>query len=120
MPERGYPTKRELKKIKHFYGTLPEFFDYVESLWVNGAGVSREEYVDEWSRQNLRITFVTGGWSGCETTIGVVTKTLASFMTHSKWERGGLFEFDIHEVYRNMEPSFWGYMKNYPKEPENV
>lgn len=116
MPNQGYPTKGELKKIKRFYGTLPEFFDYVESLWVNGAGVKREEYVDEWGHSGLRITFVTGGWSGCETTIGVVTKTMASLVTHSMWKWGGLFEFDIRENYLKMEPTFWGSWRHYPKE----
>lgn len=117
MPDyHGYPTKRELKKIKRYRGTLPGFFDYVASLWVNGAGVIDEEYEDEWGNKNLRITFITGGWSGCEETIGVVLKTTASLFTHSKWERGGLYEFDLTEMQRNLEPMFWGYLKYAPKE----
>jgi hypothetical protein len=116
MPIDGYPTKSELKKIKHFYGTLPEFFGYVESLWENGSGVRRETYRDEWDRTHHQLTFITGGWSGCEETIGVALKTMASLFTHSKWERGGLFEFDVAEVQWNMAPMFWGWPKHAPKE----
>lgn len=117
MPVDGYPTKAELKRLKHFHGTLPEFFDYAESLWVNGAGVKRE-YVPSniFSGNEHVITFVTGGWSGCEETMGVITKTFASLLTHSKWERGGLFEFRITDNYWNFPPMHWGYPKYMPKE----
>lgn len=110
MPEKGYPTKAELRNLKRFHGTIPAFFDYVEYLWVNGH-IKREVRKDHWGRDEHVLTFVTGGWSGCEETIGVVNRTLAGIFTHSKWERGGLFEYTVSQVQWDMKAGFWGYLK---------
>ncbi len=91
----GYPTEAELDAIETFYGTPLEFVEYIGSIWRNGAGWSLEPLEDNW-REGWLARFVTGGWSGCEDVMGrVAGVTMFSFLFHSKWERGGLWEFEI-------------------------
>ena len=114
VDQYGYPTKGDLKRIKHFEGTPEQFVEYVGSIWANGAGWEVREETDRWGTTEKVITFVTGGWSGCEETISVVGKTMFSFAFHSMWRRGGLFEYRVTEKMWAAE-GFYGWFTNIPK-----
>lgn len=93
----GYPDESELEAIRDFTGTPREFVEYIGSIWRGGAGWDLTEKDAEWGdRKEWVATFVTGGWSGCEDVIGVVSETAFSFSFHSLWKRGGLWEYRIN------------------------
>lgn len=91
-PDQGYPSEDELQRLASFRGTVRDLVEYVESIWRNGAGVLVERGENHWGREEVRVTFITGGWSGCEDIIGVFRGTLAQMFAHS-WTRGGSHAF---------------------------
>lgn len=100
----GYPSEPELQAIRTFHGTPRAFIEYVGSIWRNGAGWGLELVDDEmFDRKEWRATFITGGWSGCEEVIDAVRGTFFDIMFASKWERGGLWEYQINEKLIHVE-----------------
>lgn len=90
----GYPTDAALERLEHFEGTPLEMAEYVKSLMKMG-GAKIEDFTDDWGRPRKRLTLVTMGWSGCESVIGVLHKTLFHFAYWQTSERGGLYTYEI-------------------------
>jgi hypothetical protein len=96
MAESGYPSDEELETLRTFHGTPREFVEYMGSIWRNGSGWSLKKGRDEFLQRTVWVvTFITGGWSGCEEIISVVQETFFSILFHSMWKRGGLWEYRI-------------------------
>lgn len=107
--EDGYPTEDELLRLAAFRGTARELMEYTESIWRNGAGVLTERVQNHWGREEVVVTFITGGWSGCEEVIGVLGGTLA-LMYSSSWQRGGAHSYAFPStVYDSDEPWDWAF-----------
>lgn len=102
-----YPTKSELKAIKNFVGTPREFVEYIGSIMPTYGNWKFDRLDRDGKWDGWRARFVTGGWSGCEDIISVIQKTMFSFAFHSKWERGGLWEYRINEEMIDSEGE-WG------------
>jgi hypothetical protein len=92
-PETGYPSDAELRKLATFTGSPRELMEYAQTLWRGGAGTSLK-VVERWGRPHHRVSFVTGGWSGCESVIGVLNATLA-VMYAREWRYGGMYVFEF-------------------------
>lgn len=90
----GYPTNEALERLEHFEGTPAEMAEYIKSLMKMG-GAKIEDFTDEWDRPRKRLTLVTMGWSGCESVIGVLHKTLFHFAYWQSSHRGGLYTYEI-------------------------
>jgi len=91
MDESGYPTEKELTKIREWDPLDADgLIDYVESLW---------RYAD-WGfiRRGDRLTLHTGGWSGNEDIIGALESTLFWQLSWEKSTRGGHYWFKIYRV----------------------
>jgi len=113
-PDHGYPSEDELLRLAAFRGTARELMEYAESIWRNGAGVATERRTTSFGREEVVVTFVTGGWSGCEEVISVLNRTLAR-MYASRWERGGLHEFAFPAaVYDSDKPWDWAFPSGDP------
>ena len=93
-PDQGYPSEAELQRLASFQGTPRELIEYVESIWRNGAGSFIDRTEDHWGKEIVIATFVTGGWSGCESVIGTLNRTLA-LMYKSAWQRGGSHSYSF-------------------------
>ncbi|WIB65472.1 hypothetical protein [Curtobacterium sp. MCBD17_040] len=104
----GYPTDEALERLARFEGTPAEYVAYAESLWVNGAGVTIEDISDRWQRTWKRVTFVTGGWSGCEDVISQVEHSMFSFRFKREWKSGGYWMYEIPTDQWDSAPSFLG------------
>ena len=108
-PDEGYPSEAELRALLAFRGSAKELVEYAESLWRNGAGTLVEQVVDRWGRTQHRVTFVTGGWSGCESVIGALNSTLA-FMYAVEWQRGGLHVYEFpDDAWNREDPWDWAF-----------
>lgn len=93
-PDQGYPSAAELQRLASFRGTPRELIDYVESIWRNGAGTLVTRQQDHWGKEVVIATFITGGWSGCESVIGTLNRTLA-LIYKSAWQRGGSHSYSF-------------------------
>lgn len=107
--EDGYPTDEALDYLDRFEGTPAEYVAYAESLWDGGAGV-RIEDADRWGRPTKKVSFVTGGWSGCETVAGHMKRTMFSFAYWQHSTRGGLTVFEVPASQWD-EPIFLGKLR---------
>lgn len=113
-PDQGYPSEDELQRLAGFHGTARELVEYVESIWRNGAGVLVEHGQNHWGREEVYVTFITGGWSGCESIIGVLKRTLASTFAHS-WTRGGSHTFAFPATRFNSDEAWdWALLPGAP------
>jgi len=108
-PDDGYPSEDELLHLAAFRGTARELMEYVESIWRGGAGVRTVRRDNGFGREEVAVTFVTGGWSGCESVISVLNRTLARIYA-SRWERGGLHEFAFPDTVYDSDKSWdWAF-----------
>ncbi|ERI39169.1 hypothetical protein M707_02615 [Arthrobacter sp. AK-YN10] len=90
----GYPTEAALLNLETFYGSPSELFDYTQQLMRNGSA-RVEDSLDTWGRPRKKITLITMGWSGCESVIGSLHKTLFHFAFWESSFRGGLFTYEV-------------------------
>jgi len=107
-PDQGYPSPTELRHLAAFRGTARELIEFAQTLWRNGAGCSVEEVTDLWGKPQFKASFVTGGWSGCESVMSVLLSTLA-VMYYDTWGRGGLHEFLFRPSQFDGEPMDWSF-----------
>lgn len=92
IDEDGYPTDEALDYLQNFHGSASEMVDFVRSLMHNGAS-KVEDFVDDFGREEQRLTLVTGGWSGCESVIGALQGTMFHFLLWESSHRGGKHTF---------------------------
>lgn len=99
----GYPEEESLERLRAL-GTSPlgmEMWEAARFLVFDFPEISnqiaccRVEVRDDESEPVKRIEFVTGGWSGAEELIGVMLKHFWVSHMHDRWERGGLFTFEV-------------------------
>lgn len=110
LDDEGYPTDAAVDRILNFEGTPQEFIDYIKSLWAYRLFGTDTE-LDDWGKPYVRFHLATGGWSGNETIIGAVEKTMFSFMFWESSRRGGAFEYRIRESILHQSGN-WGEWRN--------
>lgn len=90
MPHKdGYPTKKELQRIKKWpiIMDLDGFLRFIENLW---------EYPDRFvltGKKVKRLYLSTGGWSGNESIISAMKENLFWVIAWEKSVRGGHYWF---------------------------
>lgn len=106
LDEHGYPTDEWIAEFEKY-----QFKDFSEAgQWLleelpkigNQIGYCRitiTDAVDRLDRKVKRIDFATGGWSGCEELIETAVRKMWIAQLHTKWERGGLFTFEVPVSY---------------------
>ncbi len=110
VDSHGYPTEEALEHLRRFTGTPAEYVAYAESLFVNGAGVEIEDLTGGWRTGMKRVSFVTGGWSGCESVISAIEGSMFSFRFAREWKSGGYWAYEVHASQWDEPPSFLGKM----------
>ena len=88
IDEDGYPTDEALDYLRNFHGSAAEMVSYVRSLMNNGSS-TLEDFIDDYGRNEQRLTLVTCGWSGCESVIGALHGTMFNVMFWESSHRGG-------------------------------
>lgn len=99
LDEHGYPTDDALDAIRHWTGTPRALVeDLLDPIFRPGAGVMVEAALDKWSDLPIqRVSFITGGWSGCETAVGVIENSMLGLYWQSS-HRGGLHVYEIPDA----------------------
>lgn len=128
MPEDGYPTDEEHERLVTFEGTPREFCEYVDSIYQNGFTSVELIEVEYTKGKVYEFRTVTGGWSGCEHTDGVIKHGNRddawdqTFFRMRFWEsdhRGGLTVYHIKE--KDWETQgFWGSLSRWSGAEETV
>ncbi|MCU6480505.1 RNA 2'-phosphotransferase [Arthrobacter sp. A2-55] len=93
----GYPTDEALDYLDAFPGTAYEMLDYLIELMRIGGGCTVEEIKDHWGHPIREARFFTGGWSGCEETMGRAAKTMFHFSFWESSARGGSTVYQVGE-----------------------
>lgn len=86
----GYPTTRELNKIKKWdYHDFVGLMEYVEHLW-------RYSDCGYWRRRGRTYRISTGGWSGNESIIAaLIANRMFWAMCWCRSARGGHYVFHV-------------------------
>lgn len=105
MPDyHGYPTKEELEQVRK-YAYHQDFFGNKEiSMDINKLIELLQEiwyYPDYVRRDGRNLELHTGGWSGNEEIIDVLTQSLFWLMYWQKSERGGHYYFELPKEWEN-------------------
>jgi hypothetical protein len=97
--EDGYPNDARVDEIgcvsirdarRWLREVMP---DAINSLPCGHAEV--EPFVDDYGKPSVRITVVTGGWSGVESTIDAVLEHVIMRQCLRETKRGGLYVFEV-------------------------
>jgi hypothetical protein len=88
----GYPTEEALDFLRSFHGSAEDMVAYIRSLMNNGSS-TLEDFIDDYGRDEKRLTLVTGGWSGCEDVISALNGTMFNIMFWESSHRGGKHTF---------------------------
>lgn len=94
IDDDGYPTEEALIALQNWTDTPRNLINNIlDPIFCRGAGITVEETRIH-DRDMTQVSLVTGGWSGCETAIGVIERS----MLGCYWEashRGGLHVYNI-------------------------
>ena len=100
--EEGYPTDEGLAALRNrafdpreaarfLVYDFPRICAGISCCTVRVADTERD-FVD---RPIYRVAFSTGGWSGAEDLIDIMLNHFWIRHHHTKWERGGHYEFEV-------------------------
>lgn len=98
--EDGYPTEESIERLSNANLSWEEadrflLLDLPEIKKGIGCMSVDIEDADRHGRPVKRVTYVTGGWSGAEDLIAAMLDNATIKLMHTKWLRGGLFEFEV-------------------------
>lgn len=108
--EEGYPTDEGLAALRsHAFDPREAAQFLVHDFPAICAGISCcsvrvEDGKTITGAKAHRIAFSTGGWSGAEDLIGTMLSHFWIKHHHSKWQRGGHYEFEVPAGFLDMEP----------------
>lgn len=92
--DEGYPTEESLELLEKMdWHEFARFVVFAEPENWNNYGLIERKYDTE--EEEWLVTYATGGWSGNESILGSLSKSFGWFAFHSKWERGGYYEWRI-------------------------
>lgn len=96
--DNGYPTDAALDHIARFNGTPRDLIEFIDRAWWGGDYVTVEHDVESpfgYDEPQVKVRMVTVGWSGNETIIGELERTLFWMFFWYSSVRGGAYEFYI-------------------------
>lgn len=101
----GYPTGDSIDRLRAHrfeYWQAPSFllsdFPAICSQ-ISCCAVDVIDDTDFMGSAIKRVSFSTGGWSGAEELIGVLLNHMWIRHFHTKWERGGHYEFEVPDAW---------------------
>lgn len=94
LDDDGYPTDETLAMLESFTGTPHEYVDLIASIWAYG-GPSVTDETDWLDRAVKHVHFVTSGWSGNESVVGVMHDSMFWFAFWEMSQRGGAYTFNV-------------------------
>lgn len=95
MDDDNYPTDEELDQLEAFEGTPAGFVEAVRQLWDYPDAVRVEDATDRLGRPVKRVSMVTLGWSGNESVVSVVGRTMFHALWWESSHRGGLTVYQV-------------------------
>lgn len=99
----GYPDSSILRKIKNWNGKdVWKMIGWIRDAWNMTYGNISIETKNITTSKPMKLTLVTGGWSGNEDIMRAICKNpYFDALYWQKSERGGLHEYKIYEVKEN-------------------
>lgn len=98
--EYGYPTASQLDAITQFSGPMGEFMTTAEQAWPDPWGTWHQFDIDG-DRPGTLWSLATHGWSGCESVIAAIDRTMFALATWRSSTRGGLHEYMLPATLRD-------------------
>lgn len=106
MPDDdGYPTDDELDAIATYSGSVEGFLQAARAAWPEDFGWWREAPVHAalpHSRDGLEVRLVTGGWSGCESVVAAIERTMFHALFWESSLRGGVTTYFVPDGQREI------------------
>lgn len=103
----GYPDSPELERLTNFYGYPRDYVEKASSLfWKENTDYGR--FVTDRGKVMYWFSVKSGGWSGHQTVVDIIT---SSFFHRAYWfqsERGGLHVYHIPGTDWDGYRGFWG------------
>lgn len=98
VDSNGYPVEEILNAIPALTATPRELVeDILRPIFDVYGGVKVERIKDFWDRPVVKVSLVTGGWSGCESAVSALERSLFWFAWWQSSSRGGSFTFEVPE-----------------------
>lgn len=94
LDEDGYPTDDALARLRTWDATPAQLVEFLDDL-IGYGHLATSETHDSFGRACVEVTFVTGGWSGAESLLGVLEDTFFWFAYWQSSQRGGLVRFRV-------------------------
>lgn len=88
-PFAVYPTEEALELINTFEGTPSNLVWLLRELWYGGEKMVSAANVEDYGEDYVEITFVTVGWSGNESLLGALNRTVFEMRFWESSHRGG-------------------------------
>ena len=66
VDDGGYPTEWGIAAVRGFHGSPAALVDLLEQMWWTPTLMTVDEWLDGQLRTVVRVSLVTGGWSGNE------------------------------------------------------
>lgn len=92
--DEDYPTDEQLRQIEDFAGTPIDFVDMVSDVWPDMGTLTIDKGGPE-RRPATVYRFVTGGWSGCESVLSSIERTMFHMLFWRESHRGGLVVYEV-------------------------
>lgn len=102
LDEDGYPTEAALEIVRIWHWSEARgWFEFIKSIWHMSSWGWKEsdaehEYIKDKKVHLYNIS--TGGWSGNESIIREMRKTVLWHLNWVQWRRGGHFIFELKEI----------------------
>lgn len=87
-----YPTDEQLDVIECFAGSVLVFWGLVDAVWNHDYGTYERHSAEDGATVHK---FSTGGWSGNESVISTVDRTMARMLFWESSRRGGHHEYVV-------------------------
>lgn len=87
----GYPSDYALEVVSSFEGSPQRLVELIRLLWRGGDYVTVRLPWDD----KIEVRFITCGWSGNESIIGALERTMFNFRWWDSSHRGGLHVYKV-------------------------
>lgn len=95
VDDDGYPTECGIAAVQVFHGSPAALVDLLEQMWWTPTLMTVDEWLDAQLRVVVRVSLVTGGWSGNEQLIDALGGSMFHLRFWESSHRGGLHVYEV-------------------------
>lgn len=91
----GYPTDDALDRLENFAGTPHQYIEFAMAMYSGYGNISIVDKDNDFGRPIKQVRIVTGGWSGNESVVSVIERSMFSLAYWYLSKRGGLHVYEV-------------------------